>query len=326
MMHIFVLIVAAHGSGRNVVSPSSVIPVRLDGRSDFYVNVIIPNLYGNTTIVPFSLSPGALSGSSVLGADEVGSAQVTVQHTWLYTASGGQFRFEDQRHHFMQLSLDFAGSIEPNTPEGYLGIGSGSSLVNTSIAGDGSVAFVRDYQGVSDSTNPSYLLQLNLSSRWFNTTACIPESVMSVPIVAGPNPLTTMTRISFQMGTTVNTAIETVSLTSSPYMFTVPYPLYAVILDAGLPHAVLVGSGQYIRFQNCNALRTTLPTISLNFQSAGYLRIPPEDYLVDIGEDQCELLVTNVPIGGAPFINPLMIPGMNIRFTAESVLFCDSAL
>ena len=304
---------------------TAVIPVGVKNRDHFYVNATFPNLYGNSTIVQLNLSPGALSGSSVLGTRRHGSTRVSVQPTWLHTLGDGQLRFEDQRHRFTELDRDyFSNSVEHNTPQGYLGIGIGSSL-----SSDGSVEFLRDYRGISNTTIPLYMLNVNSPSHAFINGSCVPGSVMSIPIVTGSaDSLTTITRLAFQLGTTttMNLDFDNVSLRSSPYMFTLPYRLYAIILDSGLPHAVLGGSRQYSRFQNCNVLRTTFPTIHLNFESSGYLIIPPDDYLVDIGDDRCELLVTQVPDGGTPFINPLMIPGMNIRFTAESVLFCDSAL
>ena len=101
-----------------------------------------------------------------------------------------------------------------------------------------------------------------------------------------------------------------------------------ILQRAGI--AVQEGYRMYIPefISRFNEIRTLLPSIRLSFPT-GNLVLKPEDYTEIIAEDRCRMLITSpeFALGDRPLrMNPLAFKGLNVRFTQDRILFCESAV
>ena len=207
-------------------------------------------------------------------------------------------------------------SMDPNSVN-LLGVGPGSDLQRQY----GSVDIVRNGQG-------SGFMTLGMPERIFVGQLCQADSVIRIPTRTDDNsPLPNVrTQLRFHVrGTNVTHDVEAV-IGYSPSLMTVPYsvgePLVrALQLHDEEPYA-------FIRFGDCAAARARLPMISLHF-SSGELRLTPEDYTKNLGEDICEMLIARASADqriSTIRINPLFLTDMNFRSTDDGILVCDSTI
>ena len=71
--------------------------------------------------------------------------------------------------------------------------------------------------------------------------------------------------------------------------------------------------------------RLVLKLVSGSVTMVTMIVLYPEDYTILAPDGSCDLLVRESP--GRPdieYINPLMIPNVNVRFTSDNMIMCDS--
>ena len=194
----------------------------------------------------------------------------------------------------------------------------------------GLVSYYDSVDFIWNTANNENKLILNSSFEWFNTTACYPDSILSVPITG--DEFTVGNHVTY-MGRNI-TEIGTYTLCSVfPEMTDVSLEVFnqiEVALDhagapppSGLLHEVVP-----FTFGNCTAVRELLPPISLEFET-GVIDVYPDEYTEMISGDRCYLLISPPPRELSPGrrrLNPLNFKGINVRFTRNEMIFCESAI
>ena len=206
-----------------------------------------------------------------------------------------------------------------------IGIGPGSDLLGVGR----SIDFVRQ-------STVGGFLRLGGSGDNFISNDCLPNSIMRMITNRRPLPVggqmggvtpRVETRISISIGDNI-VATDSVSLLESErFLLTMPHG-WAADIFALLPPS-RERYGYRTVFTDCAQTRQRLPVITLTF-TAGGLRLLPEDYTRQIGQDDtCELLIGRMPVWAANQsvrFNPLLIPGINARSTESEIILCDSAI
>ena len=191
--------------------------------------------------------------------------------------------------------------------------------------------FVRFFNSVDyvwNTVNYENKLILSSSFEWFNSTACYPDSVMSVGVGSSGD---------FEVETYVNydgrniTEISNYILSSNVKLTEVPPRVYlmtaANLLRAGVP-VEMYRSRIPESFENCTAVRQMLHPISFGFPT-GKITLYPDDYTENIVGDRCRLLIstpTSAWSSGPLLMNPLAFKGLNVRFTRNEMVFCESTI
>ena len=82
---------------------------------------------------------------------------------------------------------------------------------------------------------------------------------------------------------------------------------------------------------DCASVKPRLPNIYIELAGAiddgvgnGSLILTPDDYLLPNG-DSCFVYVYQKETDNVIEVNPLFIPNMNVRVTADDILICDAA-
>jgi len=211
-------------------------------------------------------------------------------------------------------------SVEPEcTTQSYLGIGPQSSLVEEY----GSTALIRLTH------NGGVNLSLGSTVNEF-VTSCIPDSVIHIPLHLG----------AFRVGVGFGTRdVSTVAMGNivrggdGPLMRLPSYMFSHLVLSLA-PETSLSVAMHRILIENCSVTRGQFPDISIGFFDAdihpfnvpfGHITLYADDYIRQpvSDEDVCELLI-NISDDRRIEIDYLLIPDINIRFTATDVSICDS--
>ena len=202
-----------------------------------------------------------------------------------------------------------------------IGMGPESAILNS----HGPIALVKNL------TNPVGLV-LNSTEEFFNDF-CAPDSMTTIRYfghavgIGFPG--------SLVIGSTTSSPVERVYMktVSEGMLLGVPFDILSAIVD-GLENAGVVRhSGN--NFTNCGNLPSSLSitlTIRNSDRSIASLRILPEDYLRPVGgTDVCRLMIST-SYRRVILLNPLMLPGVNIRlgrWTREhggTIQLCDTSL
>lgn len=88
----------------------------------------------------------------------------------------------------------------------------------------------------------------------------------------------------------------------------------------------ILNENDQFTIENCSENLGALPDISFAFQSGNFV-ITPADYTKMTGHDDvCDLLVVIDPEVSSEgiHINPLLVPGINIRITSNEIIICDA--
>ena len=194
---------------------------------------------------------------------------------------------------------------------------------------------VRYYNSVDfiwNTANNENKLILNSSFEWFNTTACNPGSVVSVPITEdGLIEVQTF----LKLGESIFSDDDRYQLSSETFLVDVAVHIYYKVAEALSMAGVSVRKDRYgfhvpDSFENCRAVRERLPPILMAFSETDFEELYPEDYTLMIGEDRCRLYMRSGPVlfrGSEPFhMNPLAFKGRNVRFTPHEMFVCRSAI
>ncbi len=164
-------------------------------------------------------------------------------------------------------------------------------------------------------------LVINSDLEDFENSACTPGSLFSVAvskpkIIMGGD---TKGHIRTAFGNhSTNTEF---SFVSGAHLLTLPNhmiePIKAIILAQDADYLYT--------FSSCTLLRSQLPTITVTFSEAtpaGTINITSDDYTRWLGDDRCELLLGTSLLKSVSVLNPLMLSGVNLRFTKSSTFFC----
>jgi hypothetical protein len=83
-------------------------------------------------------------------------------------------------------------------------------------------------------------------------------------------------------------------------------------------------SGWLDTFGNCQSTLTSLPPITIHFETLS-LVVYPDDYTKPVGGDRFQLLLYRRPyLRYHVILNPLHIKGVNFRTTDNEIMVCDS--
>ena len=242
----------------------------------------------------------SLSSDSVIGAicDDVRAHQ-----EYMVRMRGSTARFDNSSASFRLQRVRFE-SIAAERLHGYrpsLGLGPNSDLVEQ----HNSVDFVRDQNGGR--------LVLGSSEESFITENCIENSDIRVGL--SPRAL-------------VIGGERTIFFDGSvDHVFQVTFDDLVAIFGTYRDHFLFnYNRGDSITFANCAESLRTFPHIPLQFFYSGNMFITPEEYTRMIGDDVCELLFFILPRThqGEFGINPLLLPGINMRTTRDGFLICDA--
>ena len=216
------------------------------------------------------------------------------------------------RHHGIVTSRD-AGNV--------LGVGPGSDLQQQ----NGAISVVRNL--VSNTSHPGFII-LGMSEYTFVNQLCEANSVIRIPTHydhLSPMPvLVTRLRVAIAGQNMTDVMMGQISYGRS--LLTLPYAVGAPIFRLIQPENE--GAFESLVFGNCTQKRAELPIIALVFAS-GELRLAPEDYTKNIGNDACELLINRAGINediSHVRINLMILKDMNFRSTSNEILVCDAAL
>lgn len=201
-----------------------------------------------------------------------------------------------------------------------LAVGPGSDLI---VRNGGSVDVVRQQQDTSAQ------LVVGEPETEFIASYCIPEGVLRIPVSNQDSQNSIL--LSTAIGRRVSFA-ETAILGSSPAILRGSVELFFDIFE--VVRELMRENEELPTFTGCGDARRRLPNISLSFhglwaatQVAGYIELTPEDYTrrIETQDDVCELMI--IGDNALPFleINPLVIPGINIRSTLWEIVVCDAS-
>ena len=272
-----------------------------------YVDVIVPEL-SNSSIRAF-ISPAARCMSLVPEYSET-------DYNYLHNV----FIRTNVSDEFFRSQCELRGITFQDTPSYVVGIGPRSWLLHYSNS--------VDYIWRNGSEQPMALV-LNLTLDLFNTTTCNNMVVATVPIP-----------VSGVYGISVSTIVDGRPMTQAArYVFSqtadriqIPSRIYQAILfivhNEGNQVDFLHWGPPPQKFRNCERIKHLLPIIRFKL-GTGIISLNPVDYVANVGDDECKLLVTT-PRDSSPAstfeINPLILRGVNFRFTNDYVAFCDTAI
>ncbi len=286
------------------------------GRVTKYVNVTMRD---TNEIVPAHISltsfnmdfnPSGLPPMHLYGIDEdsVPKPGISLERV----ADGGVGRITSEP--------EYLGD-DPTGVEGLIHIGPRTPLVR----------YYNSVDFIWNTANYKNKLILNSSFEWFNTTACTPGSVVSVPITEdGLIEVQTF----LKLGDSIFSDDDHYQLSSDTFLVDVALHIYLKVTEAlamaGVPcHKDRFGFCDPDSFENCRAVRELLPPILMAFSETDFEVLYPADYTLMIGEDRCRLYMRSGPVfrGSEPFhMNPLAFKGRNVRFTPHEMFVCRSAI
>ena len=164
---------------------------------------------------------------------------------------------------------------------------------------------------------------------------CVANSVLRIPVFVDPWGLRSTLTVGFGLNdATIILDPTTVSLSHLTHIMTVPAPIVYGILAKLLERGAVtrVTSEKKWIFANC-APETVgdLPSVHLSFfgytNEIGHVELHPTDYIrLDIPSGECDLQLRAASVYGPSMVqlNPLRIPGVNLRITESVIELCDS--
>ena len=173
-------------------------------------------------------------------------------------------------------------------------------------------------------------LGFNISDRE-SRSHCIPGSSFSVPIEDDMMDRTVFGSVDIGLNTDDIRLRPMVLSSQSGHPFTISEPqrlvLENILLEAGAMRNPYRGS-----FDRCTRLAiSNLPNIDIWFGNdygaipSGRLSLAPWDYVKMLDEWECAFTFhsADFPSIAQDIFNPLLIPGLNVRFTEHSMTICD---
>ena len=185
--------------------------------------------------------------------------------------------------------------------------GPGSDLVGQY----GSVDFVRD--GLQSR------LILSSSEQSFLRDHCLPESGFGLrPRVIGS---------AMTFDGSYLSAHRSIWFTSNGKVLVLPDQDFEnTFRDTGLLSRMNRRSPYNLTIDNCSTVWGSFPEISVSFSPSGRLVFYPSDYVLMMDNDVCQLLIQVREGNDIIQVNPLAVPGINVRTTNEEIIFCDSQI
>ena len=192
----------------------------------------------------------------------------------------------------------------------------------------GLVSYYNSVDFIWNTANNENKLILNSSLDWFNTTACYPDSTLSVPITGDELRIRNhVTYMGIDITEVGNFELDHIFPVMTDVSLAVFNQIAIGLHEAGVPFDLFREIVPRF-FGNCTAVRELLPPITLGFET-GYIVFHPDEYTEMVGQDHCRLLI-HAPIrtfsSGPHRMNPLTFKGLNVRFTRNEMIFCESAI
>ena len=285
-------------------SQEIVLPIEIAQNGDHYVNVLAPSLEGaNFTQYPFALMPDSQRIFANEG-NELYVAQTSENHLVVNRS---------REHNFVLIDPAIVNIPMSN----YLGIGPRSSLMEFSG------------QRIDIRKNPARLIINPVAQELCEASESV-RSRLFYSSESGESAINLDVLLSNRIGDMWRTNLN-LKTTSSFHIMSIPSTLYDLLEMQALQGGYRLREGPFIMVNNCEYIRTQLPEIVIRLDSGSlinqfsYLKLYPEDYTRLHSDGRCELLVTR-PFPGisVPFLNPFMIPDVDVRLTNDQIIFCDS--
>ena len=199
-----------------------------------------------------------------------------------------------------------------------MGMGPGSTMLETFSP----IAFVRN------SSDPVSLILNSTDDFFYNH--CVPESVVTAPYTIVGSDIHLQGSIAMVDRAVASPDAHMIfRYLSEKVLMAIPVNSYNQLISsieaAGLSR---IASSDF--FTNCDFLPQSLSlriVIRTTDTSFAHLIVNPDDYLVKIpGTDRCRFQIVRSN-GQAITLNPLMLPGLNVRIHREGqIQFCDTSL
>ena len=174
---------------------------------------------------------------------------------------------------------------------------------------------------------------LGLSVENFVQEHCVANSSLTMPFFqtgsfgAGLNRMSPFGTVQIE-GSHREPSLVEINFSDTWTLLSLPY---VMILDIYHVLGVVgpVEDHTQVRFSDCETIIEHLPVVDLAFsdnrdimRTIGVLRLSPQDYVRQLGNNICELLVVSGPAWMVWF-NPLLLPDVNIHTTEDHMTICD---
>ena len=277
-----------------------------------YINGTVPSLLGNS-VVSFNLKAGFEN------------------RLWLANSNDDDFDFENS---FLEINITqaypVATIINPRvsivTPVDATAL-SVDMVRKADIGFDRSSYLVQVFSPINILRNRDLILLRATDLDEFLGN-CEPETQFTLPFIPQAGGVSGDLMLTIDLGDgIINDYIGVIGNRASESIIEINRRQYQAILGIiGGPNLTPEN-----RVLGCAQVRTRLPTISIAIQdlsysnSLGHVVLYPEDYTNLDTDGSCTLLVGEVPGGqDIAYLNPLMIPNVNVRFTSDYMIMCDS--
>jgi hypothetical protein len=269
-----------------------------------FINVSIPSLHGND-VLPFFLYPKERAESAIrTSANETSQQESSVEVSLLNSLATPIRVVYDNFIIFYQGS-DYTPVF--TEPERFLGIGRGSPLLRYATSMD----FIRPHGNETFGS-----LRLNGTEESFFVNNCNASTGVRLDLLQ----TNTWMRLSIN-GIESPLAMSTM-ISGTGILVFLPASYTQLITDIT---GVQSSAQEIANFADCSRLREVLPVLTLRFLSNNdRIVLYPEDYTRLNEDNTCGLLVGTFFIERRASINPLLIPQVNVRFTEDKIVFCDT--
>ena len=292
------------------VASNIVVPFLFDSFGRPFMNYRMPRVFGDRTVSGYMCGGFSETFSFQVSDDFTGELQTIGRNEILIAQS-----FDTGPVEFFVFDFTITADIsEPVVFPYTFAIGRQSSFVREGL----SVDFVRNGTGG--------FLRLNSSLESFESGTCVPGSLMviEIPVNHGSHPLQASIKLEGQE----ERFSQGLFIDSTWFILGVPWILFRDITR--IANATR-SFGEPARIPNCDDILPLMPKIDIRFifstRSQGVLRLYPDDYTRRSSTDptSCDLLL-NENYGYRAAFNPLLIPGINIRFQRDWLILCDRSV
>lgn len=288
------------------------IPVGFRGNGIPYFNGSVPSLFGDSATISFNLKSGSTS------------------FIWIETPLHDRCFYSDMNltvnasNTNVSVTLPDVSVLMPADPQGL----SVDMVRASDIRISRSSSIVRAFRSIDILRNRA-LITLDDSALDGFYENCTPETAMIIPFLPQSSESDADLSININLG-------DGLTHEMAAYMHNSLSSMTIMEIHANHIQGLLdiVGSDLTSdnRIARCTRVRDRLPAIIISVKDSttpsrfvGYIVLYPEDYTRLDTDGSCTLLVgVSTQRPNIAYINPLMIPDMNVRFTPDYMIMCDS--
>ena len=281
-----------------IVSSTNVIIVYTDARDNLFVDGVLLNRVGNTTSIRLTLLPMNFYSSFISAIVDTGFTRITFPGSNLVM----------QRDEFMNHVSTVSSLV----------IGPRSGFVYR----HGSVSLIKNY------SNTELLMVTGASRAEFETRYCVPGSLISISYNDGEYVI-----LARSGSASVPLSLSFINSVERPWiMSTVPDVIFSRIQTVIVEGGGSVLGTDFLEYFNCRPdILHSLPDLHIDFihngSDLGRIVMIPEDYLIfDLAENTCRLKLRSSATQEQPYLNTLVMRGINTRFAENTIDICDTSL